>query len=61
VGNAFRVHPHPFAEQISAASVRGGYDGDDHASLWIDDDIYGRHLRSAFTVGSVAYAILQRS
>lgn len=44
VGNAFpfHVHSHPSVEQISTAIDGGRYDGDDHASLWIDDDIRGR-------------------
>ena len=44
VGNAFpfHVHPHPSVEQISTAIDGGRYDGDDHAALWIDDDIRGR-------------------
>ena len=38
----FHVHSHPSVEQISTAMDGGRYDGDDHASLWIDDDIRGR-------------------
>ena len=44
VGNSFpsHVHSHSSAEKISTAIDRGRYDGDDHAALWIDDDIRGR-------------------
>ena len=38
----FHVHSHPSVDQISTAIDRGRYDGDDHAALWIDDDIRGR-------------------
>ena len=38
----FHVHAHPSVEQISAGIDRGRYDGDNHASLWIDDDVRGR-------------------
>ena len=44
VGNSFpfHVHSHSSAEKISTAIDRGSDDGDDHAALWIDDDIRGR-------------------
>ena len=44
VGNSFpsHVHSHSSAEKISTAIDRGRYDGDDHAALWIDDDLRGQ-------------------
>ena len=39
---SLNVHSEPSFEQISTAIDRGRYDGDDHAALWIDDDLRRR-------------------